>query len=503
MAAVRNVLLITGDQWRGDALGALGHAHVRTPNLDRLAAEGALFKRHYTVTAPCGPARASLHTGLYLHNHRSVMNGTPLDRRHANMALEARKVGLAPTLFGYTDTSPDPEGLAPRDPRLFTYEGVLPGYDVGQSLFEDFKPWLASLRRRGHRDLDTPGKAYAPADGRLGGAARFAAEHSETAFIADAALDWLGTRNGPWFAHVSFLRPHPPWTAPAVFRALYDPASMPMPRRAARAEETAALHPLIAALHAQFRTGSLVPGFDGLARDLDDASVAALRATYFALMSEVDHHVGRLLDHLRASGQIDDTLVVFTADHGEYLGDHHLFGKVGAHPEAFHIPLIVRDPRAGARGVVVEHFTESVDVMPTVLAALDLDVPAQCDGRALAPWIRGETPTRWRDAVHWEIDYRTLLSGAGGEALGSDPDAAALVGRLTERSLYVHFAALPPLLFDFAADPLGHRDLAADPGARDRRLEALSALMSWRMRHENRRLSDLRVGARGLQRWRD
>jgi arylsulfatase A-like enzyme len=240
-----------------------------------------------------------------------------------------------------------------------------------------------------------------------------------------------------------------------------------------------------------------------LARDLDDASLASLRATYYALMTEVDHHVGRLLDHLRASGRLDETLVVFTADHGEYLGDHHLFGKVGAHPEAFHIPLIVRDPRAGARGIVVDRFTESVDVMPTVLEALDLPVPVQCDGAALTPWIRGETPTGWRDAVHWEIDYRTLLGGAGSEALGMDPDRASLVGQLTDGALYVHFAAQPPMLFDLAADPLGHRDLAADPTSRDRRLAALSALMTWRMRHENRLLSNLRVGAKGLQRWRD
>jgi arylsulfatase A-like enzyme len=504
MAEIRNVLLITGDQWRGDTLGAVGHPLVRTPHLDALAAEGTLFRRHYTVSAPCGPSRASLHTGLYPHNHRSITNGTPLDGRLTNMALEARKLGYAPTLFGYTDTSIDPTGLAPRDPRLFTYEGVLPGYDVGQSLFEDFKPWLARLRRLGYRGLDTPKQAYAPQDGRLGSAARFAAEHSETAFIADAALDWLSTRDGPWFAHVSFLRPHPPWTAPAAFRALYDDAAMPAPRRTSRATDTAALHPLIAALQAQFKVASLVPGFEGLARDLDDATLRALRATYYALMTEVDHHVGRLVEHLRAHGEFDRTLIVFTADHAEYLGDHHLFGKVGAHPQAFHIPLIMRDPRAGSRrGAVVERFTESVDVMPTVLEALGLPVPVECDGVALSAWLRGETPPVWREAAHWEIDYRTLLGGAGADALGDDPDAASLVGRLTERSLYVHFAAQRPLLFDLLQDPAGHRDLASDPAHREARLAALDALLSWRMRHENRRLSNFRLGARGLQRWRD
>jgi arylsulfatase A-like enzyme len=418
------------------------------------------------------------------------------------MALEARKGGLAPTLFGYTDTSPDPEGLAPRDPRLFTYEGVLPGYDVGQLLHEDFKPWLARLRRLGMHGLDTPRAAYAPADGRLGGPARFPAAISETAFIADAALDWLSIqRDTPWFAHVSFLRPHPPWTAPAEFRALYDDAT------AGTASPPApdGLHPLLDALRAQFRVASLVPGFSGLARDLTAEATASLRATYYALMTEVDHHVGRLLDWVDEAGARARTLVVFTADHGEYLGDHGLYGKIGLHPQAFHIPLIVRAPGSAgaAAGRVVDAFTESVDVMPTVLRMLGLAVPGACDGASLLPWLSGAVPGGWRDAAHWELDYRTLLGGAGAAALGTDPDRAALCARLDEGSLYVHFASGPPLHFDLAEDPLGHRDLVRAGVATERRLAALGALMDWRMRHEDRRLSDLRVGPAGLTRWRD
>ena len=97
----RKVLFITADQWRGDALSLLGHPAVRTPNLDGLAASGTTFTRHYTVATPCGPARASLLTGLYPFLHRSVRNGSPLDRRHTNIALEVRKAGFDPVLFGY------------------------------------------------------------------------------------------------------------------------------------------------------------------------------------------------------------------------------------------------------------------------------------------------------------------------------------------------------------------------------------------------------------------
>ncbi len=122
-----NVLLIVADQWRWDCLSALGHPTVRTPHLDALAAEGTLFASHFTQASPCGPARASLLTGLYLMNHRSVANGTPLDQRFDNLAWAARRQGLTPFLFGYTDASPDPRFRAPADPDLDELRGRAAG----------------------------------------------------------------------------------------------------------------------------------------------------------------------------------------------------------------------------------------------------------------------------------------------------------------------------------------------------------------------------------------
>ena len=122
-----NVLFICADQWRGDCISALGHPNVKTPNLDALAADGVLFTSHFGQCTPCGPSRTSLLTGLYLMNHRSGRNGTPLDARHTNVALEARKAGYRPALFGYTDTSQDPREEDPESPWLRTYEGPLPG----------------------------------------------------------------------------------------------------------------------------------------------------------------------------------------------------------------------------------------------------------------------------------------------------------------------------------------------------------------------------------------
>ena len=130
---------------------------VKTPHLDALAAEGVRFARHFANTAPCGPSRASLHTGLYLQNHRSGTNGTPLDARHPNWAQAAAAVGYDPVLFGYTDTSADPRGLAEDDPRLFTYEGLLPGIRPVMPLDGRPQAWLDWLRAKG---CETPDNVY-------------------------------------------------------------------------------------------------------------------------------------------------------------------------------------------------------------------------------------------------------------------------------------------------------------------------------------------------------
>src|SRR5579872_880540 len=148
--AQRNVLLITLDQWRAECLSILGHPCLKTPHLDALAREGVLFRRHFTQASPCGPARASLLTGLYAHNHRSVRNGVPLDDRHANLAREVRKAGYDPVLFGYTDTAIDPRTVPAGDPALETYEGVLPGFTPALPLPMYMKPWLADLAAKGY-----------------------------------------------------------------------------------------------------------------------------------------------------------------------------------------------------------------------------------------------------------------------------------------------------------------------------------------------------------------
>jgi arylsulfatase A-like enzyme len=492
----KNVLLILADQWRADCLSAVGHPVVKTPHLDALARDGVLFRQHFAQASPCGPARASLLTGMYMQNHRSVRNGTPLDRRFTNVALEMRKAGYDPGLIGYTDTSADPRGLDPEDPALRTYEGPMQGFTIVALMQADEKPWVTHLRRLGYDvkpgDIDDarrPAESYPDAEkrGPTYAPPRYKAEHSDTAFVTDCAIEYIEQqRDRPWFLHCGYLRPHPPFIAPEPYNRMYDPADRPAFRRAPSIEAEKRQHPYLA-WHL---------GRDGVAATMPEHHLRQLRATYWGLISEVDAQIGRLVAFLKRTGQYEDTLIVFSCDHGEMLGDHWYLEKEGYFDQAFHIPLIVRAPGL-ARGIEIDAFTEAVDLMPTILELAGRTVPVQCDGVSIVPFLRGETPPHWRSEVHWEFDFRDVPGGAPERELGLRLDECCLNVIRDRQYKYVHFAALPPLLFDLQRDPDELSDLAGDPRHASVMLRYAQKLLSWRMSNDERTLTGIKLTAGG------
>ncbi len=507
-----NVLFICADQWRGDCLAAIGHPVVRTPNLDALARDGVLFRNHFGQCTPCGPSRVSLLTGLYLMNHRSGRNGTPLDGRHTNIALEARKAGHEPALFGYTDSGVDPRGKDPSDPALTGYDrGVMPGFVTPVHMSEEMVPWVADLIAKGYdlpagradifrarASFEKPsdrGYRYIPT--------QYAAEDSDTAFVASEFLKWLAVRKErPWFAHVVFMRPHPPLVAPEPYNSMHDPDCVPFPERAATPEAEGQQHPFLEfAMSKLCRPGSYDEHnpLDLLAAD--DLEIRQMRAAYFGLIAEVDAHVGRIVDYLKATGQYDRTLIVFTSDHAEMLGEHYLWGKEFYFDQSFHLPLIIRDPRAeadGARGSMVEAFTEAIDVMPTLIDWMGMDVPRACDGRSLMPFLRGGKPNDWRTEVFWEHDFRDVVSQRSETALGLRSDDCCYAVIRDDRYKYVHFAKLPPLLFDLREDPHEMNNIAALPAAKDIMLRYAQKMLTWRLVHADRTFTNMHLSKGGL-----
>jgi len=416
---------------------------------------------------------------MYQFNHRVVANGTPLDHRFDNLALAGRRAGYAPALFGYTDQSVDPrDTTGPDDPRLSFYEGVLPGFDCVLDLPEHNKPWVDWLGELGY---DTsPGSLPLLATEH-----ERPEEHSIGAFLTDRAVDWIDAQDEPWFAHLSYLRPHPPYSAPGDWSHAYDTADV---------GEPIAPQP----------SGS---SLDAFARSLpyaqaptDPAALARIRAQYFGMISHVDNQLGRLWDALRRSGAWDDTVIIVTADHGEMLGDHGFREKLGYWEQSYFIPCIVRDPsHPESHGAVVEQFTENVDVMPTICDAIGVPVPSQCDGYPLTPFLSGQQPRWWRTAAHWEFDWRGYVVRHVPVEWPWDRtlERQHLATLRTETHAYVQFGNGEWLCFDIAADPTW-RTLTTDATVV---LPLAQEMLLWRAQHTDRLLADMLCEDGGVGRW--
>ncbi|HKK31805.1 MAG TPA: alkaline phosphatase family protein [Alphaproteobacteria bacterium] len=503
---IENILLIVADQWRGDHLETASHPALDLPNLRELSAGGTTFAKHYVQCVPCGPARTSLHTGLYLMTHRAVRNSTPLNRDFTNLAKEVRKASYDPALVGYTTTTPDPRDTHPMDPRFFVLGDIMEGWREITSFAPSKAPYQGHLRKHGYDvPLDREPTYWRPRSGEYGPSAEptaIDADLSDTVWLTNCGLDYLRGRLGDsWFLHLGLYRPHPPFIAPPGYHDLYDPAALPKAIRAASVEEEGAQHPLLKFYLDTVPNEKFFEAAEGLGANLSDERIGLMRAAYCGMIKEIDDQLGRIFAYLKETGQWNKTLIIFTSDHGEQLGDHHLLGKLGYFDESYHIPMIVRDPRPEAdagRGRLVSHFTEQVDVMPTILEWIGLDAPRQCDGRSLLPFCRGETPTDWRRHAHYEFDFRDCITEEPQRTLGLHMDDCGLCVIQDERFKYIHFTSLPPLLFDLEKDPGQLQNVAGDPGYAGIMLEYAQEMLSWRMRHADKRLTGFTASTDGL-----
>ena len=401
-----NVLLITLDQLRADSLGCNGHGIVKSPVIDAFARDAVLFKRHYSQATPCGPGRTCLYTGQYQMNNRVVANASPVDAGMDNIALAARRRGFKPAMFGYTDQAADPRTISnPKDPLLSSYEGCLNGFDDMCPLREDHMEWLDWLKELGYTGL-------IDGQGELAKENIRPSEHSVTTYMTDRFLALLEERDKkiapervaseldnnqdkpgeePFFVHLSYLRPHPPFIAAGHFATMYPPSDVSPSIPVATSYD---LHPL----HQELRH---LPGWRCPAPD----ELTFMKTQYYGCITHCDEQLGRVFDTLKRRGQYDNTLIILTADHADQMGDQDLLHKAGFFESSYHIPLIIRAPD-GARGVVVEDsFTENIDIMPTICEAIGEPIPLSCDGLPLTHFLRGETPHWWRDAATYEFDW--------------------------------------------------------------------------------------------------
>ena len=302
-------------------------------------------------------------------------------------------------------------------------------------------------------------------------------------------------QQAPWFLHLSILQPHPPFAATEPYNKMYDADQVPPFRGLADPEKEAALHPYVGYYRRHFRERE---GHNLTNAAEDDRARRQLRATYYGMMTEVDDSLGRLFAAMKAAGNYDDTLIVFTTDHAEMLWDHWILGKEAFFDGAFHIPLIIRVPgKGGNRGRTVEQFTGGIDIMPTILEHLGAVPPLQCDGRSLTSFLQGKMPADWPEEVFWELDYRDAGSDRPEREPGVRLDECSIAVIRDRRFKYVHCGGLPPLLFDLADDPDETKNRAADPSYAQHTLAMAQRMLNWRLNKADRTLTGIRLSRNG------
>jgi arylsulfatase A-like enzyme len=404
-----------------------------------------------------------------------------------------------PVLFGHTDTAADPRTLVEDDPRLHDRQGIMPGFDVELELKRDNASWFDWLEERGHILPDDARDIYLPASGTPGPANNqppvYPTSETETAFVTEKFIEWLTTSaQTDWFAHVSFARPRPPFIVPAPFNTLYQPQDMIEVISGWWTNKKSAPHPMVSYLRDRATQDQYVHGAQGPMHDWTRSQLAALRETYCGMISEIDAQIGRLLDALKQTGAWDDTLIVFTADHGEHLGDHGLMGTGGFYHQSCHIPLIIRDPaHRSSRGQTCTHFTEASDIMPTASEAFEVNALQPLDGKPLAEFLTGGTPSDWRDEVHWEFNFREITSRDAQLIFGLQAEDCKLTVLRDDKFKYVHFNGLPALFFDLTRDPNEERNVAGVQNYAADHIRYAEKMLSWRDRHLERELTTIEI----------
>ncbi|GEO85308.1 hypothetical protein GCM10007920_07320 [Ciceribacter naphthalenivorans] len=234
------------------------------------------------------------------------------------------------------------------------------------------------------------------ATSEIGAAPAYSKDETQTAFLTDAFLAWREMQDRSWFAHVSFLRPHPPFCVPEPYNRMFAAGSVARLTRAVRREAETSIHPFAHfAIAAQVQS-SFIYGAQGGIDALTAEDFVRIRAVYSGMIAEVDAQFGRIVSVLRDSGQWQSTIVIFTSDHAEMMGDHWALGKGGYHKGSYHIPLVIRDPAtASVAGRQVEVFTSAADIMPTLCEQLGLLARNHQDGQPLMPFIAGDEPRHW------------------------------------------------------------------------------------------------------------
>jgi arylsulfatase A-like enzyme len=411
-----NILFLFPDQMRAQAMGCMGNSDVKTPHLDKLASEGILFRNTFANTPVCCPARAIILTGEYAHKNGMIANDLRLRESETTIAEALGGAGYRTGFIGkwHLDGGPRMPGFVPPGERR-----------------QGFEFWAAN--EVSHQHFDT--QYFRDSDEPI------PIKTFEPTVWADLGIEFLrGTEadQRPFFLTIQMGPPHNPYKAPEEYMAMYDPEKLTMRPNWQGGE-----------------AGSKLPGREDI-------------AAYYAMITAVDDQVGRILAELETLGLAEDTVVLFSSDHGAMLGSQGMRLKRKPWEESIRVPGIVRYPRKGQKGVETDAFLSHVDFAPTLLSLCGVAAPPQMQGASLAPVILGEAE-QGPDSAFFQIFGP--FDGGG--------VVAGWRGVRTARYMYARYENEPWVLYDLEQDPYELKNLANDPAAEAIRAELQGKLEEW------------------------
>jgi len=436
-----NVLWIMADQLRADVFGFAGHKLIKTPNLDRLAEQGAVFTQSFCNSPVCAPSRASMATGHYLFTHGVIQNSWGMRPAEVTFPTLLRQAGYRTASIGKTHCGRG-------DKQIWEYSAYLEdAFGATKPSQAPFDPSIIpGIKFIGDEVCDD-------SDHVLYGTYPGPAQTTKTYALTNATMKWLYWHDDPrpFFLRVSYDDPHPPVLPPPPYDRMYDPDEVP-------AEYLACMRESFAGKPATVREFAQFQSWDRIS----EADHRRHIAYYLGLVSHMDTQIGRLLDYLEELDYASNTLVLLNADHGHMLGEHGMTHKgIVCYEGVTHIPTVMKCPGRFRPGMRIDALVEGVDLMPTFLDMLNVPVPTGLHGHSWVPLLDGTaTSVREEAFIQWE-DYGYCIRGKCYKLTWFDSDQCGE-------------------MYDLETDPWEMHNLYSDAAYTSTRNDLLERLQVWR-----------------------
>ncbi len=469
-----NILFITSDQQRTDTIGAYGSSSVRTPNIDRLTGEGVVFERAYAQATVCIPSRACLQTGRYIHQHGVCYHENEIDLT-PGLAPHEKTVMKHLRDAGYTTGAAGKIHMMPE--RDFDYMQIVggkgsrwtrsEGLPIGPApLGRQYADWLEERHPGGYEKIYEQRRRPEYSENKTAIVNCLPLEHYVETFILEKSIEFIrSNKNSPFFLWCGFCGPHGPFDPPAEYAGMYDIGKIELPKISL--DEAKGRPPFIA--------GRADPDFR---RKENGAGLRRLISCYYGLCSLIDDYVGKLVSVLEEEKLLDNTLIVYTSDHGEMLGDMDLYGKSNFYEPVVRVPLIVCLPGRNEPGRV-EKPVELFDIAATFLNSAGLEKPREMSASGFFPLEKRQGNPHSSALSEFTSNDRQIH----GSCL------------ITEDYKYIYWSGgQGGEFYDLRQDPLEKNNLYYDPSYRAQRDEHAELLLERLMRTRPAAYTGRRVG---------